>query len=61
MSLDSLHDLYVEELKDLYNAENQPLQALPRMAEGRTVANKRCPRQKGKKPLPSIDSTPLMT
>jgi ferritin-like metal-binding protein YciE len=33
MPLDSLHDLYVEELKDLYNAENQLLKALPRMAK----------------------------
>ena len=33
MSLDSLHDLYVSELKDLYNAENQLLKALPRMAK----------------------------
>ena len=32
MSLDSLHDLYVDELKDLYNAETQLLKALPRMA-----------------------------
>jgi len=33
MALNSLHDLYVEELKDLYNAENQLLKALPRMAK----------------------------
>jgi ferritin-like metal-binding protein YciE len=33
MSLNSLHDLYVDELKDLYNAENQLLKALPRMAK----------------------------
>ena len=33
MALDSLHDLYVEELKDLYNAENQLLKALPKMAK----------------------------
>jgi len=32
MAMDSLKDLYVEELKDLYNAENQLLKALPRMA-----------------------------
>lgn len=31
MSLDSLHDLYVEELKDLYSAEHQMLKALPKM------------------------------
>jgi ferritin-like metal-binding protein YciE len=33
MALESLHDLYVEELKDLYNAENQLLKALPKMAK----------------------------
>ena len=37
MSLDSLHDLYVSELKDLYNAENQLLKALPRMAKAATA------------------------
>jgi ferritin-like metal-binding protein YciE len=33
MALDSLRDLYVNELRDLYNAENQLLKALPRMAK----------------------------
>ena len=33
MKLESLHDLYVDELKDLYNAENQLLKALPKMAK----------------------------
>ncbi|HLS48303.1 MAG TPA: ferritin-like domain-containing protein [Gemmatimonadales bacterium] len=33
MSLDSLHDLYVTELKDLHSAERQLLKALPRMAK----------------------------
>ena len=33
MSMDSLKDLYIEELKDLYNAENQLLKALPKMAK----------------------------
>jgi ferritin-like metal-binding protein YciE len=28
-----LHDLFVDELKDLYNAENQLIKALPRMAK----------------------------
>ena len=37
MSLDSLHSLYVDELKDLYNAENQLLKALPRMAKAATA------------------------
>ena len=29
----SLHDLYVEDLRDLYSAETQLLKALPRMAK----------------------------
>ncbi|MDQ2824277.1 MAG: ferritin-like domain-containing protein [Verrucomicrobiota bacterium] len=33
MKLDSLQTLYVEELRDLYNAENQLLKALPKMAK----------------------------
>jgi ferritin-like metal-binding protein YciE len=33
MKVTSLHDLYVEELKDLYNAENQLVKALPKMAK----------------------------
>ncbi len=32
MALETLHDLYVDELRDLYNAENQLLTALPKMA-----------------------------
>ncbi len=32
MKLDSLKTLYIEELRDLYNAENQLLKALPKMA-----------------------------
>ncbi len=32
MKLDSLEKLYVSELRDLYNAENQLLKALPKMA-----------------------------
>ena len=32
MKLKTLHDLYVEELKDLYSAEHQILKALPKMA-----------------------------
>src|SRR5256886_3814346 len=31
MELDSLQELYVDELKDLYSAENQILKALPKM------------------------------
>ena len=31
MEMESLRDIYVEELKDLYSAENQILKALPRM------------------------------
>ncbi|MGI9088614.1 MAG: ferritin-like domain-containing protein [Chthoniobacterales bacterium] len=33
MSMDSLKDLYIDELKDLYNAENQLIKALPKMAK----------------------------
>lgn len=33
MSLDSLDKLFLEELKDVYNAEKQILRALPRMAK----------------------------
>lgn len=33
MKLASLHDLFVDELKDLYGAENQILKALPKMAK----------------------------
>jgi ferritin-like metal-binding protein YciE len=32
-----LHDLLVDELKDLYNAENQLIKALPRMAKAATA------------------------
>jgi ferritin-like metal-binding protein YciE len=32
MKLKTLHDLYVDELKDLYNAEQQILKVLPKMA-----------------------------
>src|SRR5687767_10496836 len=32
MEMESLRDLYLEELKDVYNAEKQLLKALPRMA-----------------------------
>jgi ferritin-like metal-binding protein YciE len=33
MSLDSLEKLFLEELKDIYNAEKQILRALPKMAK----------------------------
>src|ERR1700759_3505917 len=33
MALNTLHDLFVEELKDLYSAENQLVKALPKMAK----------------------------
>ena len=33
MKLDSLQKLYLEELRDVYNAENQLLKALPKMAK----------------------------
>ena len=34
MKLDTLRTLYIEELRDLYNAESQLLKALPKMAKG---------------------------
>jgi ferritin-like metal-binding protein YciE len=34
MKLDSLRNLYIEELRDLYSAEKQLVQALPKMAKG---------------------------
>jgi ferritin-like metal-binding protein YciE len=33
MKLESLHGLFIEELQDLYSAENQILEALPKMIE----------------------------
>src|SRR5690606_8969412 len=33
MKLESLQNLFVEELRDLYNAENQLIKALPKMAK----------------------------
>jgi ferritin-like metal-binding protein YciE len=33
MKLESLEDLFVDELKDLYSAENQLIKALPKMAK----------------------------
>jgi ferritin-like metal-binding protein YciE len=33
MKINSLQDLYVEQLRDLYDAENQLIKALPKMAE----------------------------
>ena len=36
MPMETMQDLYLHELKDLYNAEKQLLQALPKMAEKAT-------------------------
>jgi ferritin-like metal-binding protein YciE len=33
MSMESLQDLYLDQLKDIYNAENQLVKALPKMAK----------------------------
>ena len=33
MKINSLHDLYIDQLRDLYDAENQLVKALPKMAE----------------------------
>jgi ferritin-like metal-binding protein YciE len=36
MELNTLHDLYIHELKDLYSAEKQIVKALPKMAKAAT-------------------------
>jgi len=36
MEMESLRDLFVDQLKDLYNAENQLVKALPKMAKAAT-------------------------
>jgi ferritin-like metal-binding protein YciE len=36
MDMETLRDMFVEELKDLYNAEHQLLKALPKMAKAAT-------------------------
>lgn len=36
MNLETLKDLYIHELKDLYSAEKQLIKALPKMAKGAT-------------------------
>ena len=41
MSLDTMHDLMIAELKDLYSAETQLVKALPKMVEGSTTASLR--------------------
>ena len=33
LKLESVQDLFLEELRDLYDAENQLLKALPKLAE----------------------------
>src|SRR5262249_2696230 len=33
MEMENLHDLFIEQLRDLYNAENQLIKALPKMAK----------------------------
>ncbi len=37
MELRTLQDLYVEQLRDLYDAENQLIEALPKMAKAATL------------------------
>jgi ferritin-like metal-binding protein YciE len=41
MKLDSLKDLYLEQLKDLYSAETQLVEALPKMAEAASARDLR--------------------
>ncbi len=38
MPTKDLRELYVDELRDLYNAENQLVKALPKMAEAASSA-----------------------
>ncbi|HUK16723.1 MAG TPA: ferritin-like domain-containing protein [Bryobacteraceae bacterium] len=42
MKLNSLRDLYITELKDLYDAENRIIKALPKMAEAANSPDLRC-------------------
>ena len=42
LKLETLHDLYVEELKDLYNAVHQILKALPKMIKTATALTRAC-------------------
>lgn len=39
MKLDSLNKLYIEQLKDIYSAENQLVEALPKMAKAATSSD----------------------
>jgi ferritin-like metal-binding protein YciE len=39
MSLKTMRDLFVQELKDLYSAENQLTKALPKMAKGASAGD----------------------
>lgn len=41
MNLDSLHSLFVEQLRDLYSAENQLISALPKMAAAASTSDLR--------------------
>src|ERR1051326_5564172 len=41
MNFESLQDLYLEELRDLYSAEKQILKALPKIIESTTSADLR--------------------
>lgn len=41
MQMESLQDLFVDQLKDLYNAENQLVKALPKLAKSSTSAELR--------------------
>jgi ferritin-like metal-binding protein YciE len=36
MKITSLHDFYISELEDLYDAENRIIKALPKMADAAT-------------------------
>ena len=39
MELETLRDLYIHELKDLYSAEKQIIKALPKMVKAANLGN----------------------
>jgi ferritin-like metal-binding protein YciE len=41
MKVETLHDLYIKELRDLYHAENQIVKALPKMIDASTSSELR--------------------
>jgi hypothetical protein len=50
MKLNSLQELYTEQLRDLYDAENQIIKALPEMIDAMPPGWNRSSRDWGKRP-----------